>query len=355
MLKLFMLNVHPIPAFTDNYIWAIVYGNSCIVVDPGDSSPVFDFLKSNNLDLESILITHHHFDHTGGMLALAKKYNCPVYGPAGDHIEGLTNKGLKMTRKDIDQVNKLQTKFEEIKELIPSVNNRQASQYPYIPFYKKEQWGALGLKYAIRKAAKEDLDYVTINPYEIVHHREGARLGNLEFYGNKRGGGDILERVKGTLTERQVAFIDKLAEKRGFQPGSAGYIKLLQEAAGRDPVARKALAKELNVSGVDGLRNDGKKKATAEGATLPNFLKKFAEDYGTEVESIRVAKSDPSKTVKFVDEIEIIDPDTGKPGKFEQHIAAFTEEEYEALLQSNQRPLTHIGYKVVKRKPDDLE
>ena len=62
------------------------------MVDPGDSSPVFDFLELNNLDLESILITHHHFDHTGGMLALAKKYDCPVYGPSGDHIEGVTNK-----------------------------------------------------------------------------------------------------------------------------------------------------------------------------------------------------------------------------------------------------------------------
>ena len=92
MLKSRMLKIIPLPAFTDNYIWAIVYGNSCVVVDPGDSSPVFDFLESNNLDLECILITHHHFDHTGGMLALAKKYDCPVYGPSGDHIEGLTSK-----------------------------------------------------------------------------------------------------------------------------------------------------------------------------------------------------------------------------------------------------------------------
>ena len=92
MLKSRMLKIIPLPAFTDNYIWAIVYGNSCVVVDPGDSSPVFDFLESNNLDLECILITHHHFDHTGGMLALAKKYDCPVYGPRGDHIEGLTSK-----------------------------------------------------------------------------------------------------------------------------------------------------------------------------------------------------------------------------------------------------------------------
>ena len=92
MLKSRMLKIIPLPAFTDNYIWAIVYGNSCVVVDPGDSSPVFDFLESNNLGLERILITHHHSDHTGGMLALAKKYDCPVYGPTGEHIKGLTSK-----------------------------------------------------------------------------------------------------------------------------------------------------------------------------------------------------------------------------------------------------------------------
>ena len=83
MLKLFMLNVYPIPAFTDNYIWAIVYGKSCIVVDPGDSDPVFSFLKKNDLELNCILITHHHFDHTGGLINLAKHYDCPVYGPKG--------------------------------------------------------------------------------------------------------------------------------------------------------------------------------------------------------------------------------------------------------------------------------
>ena len=118
MLKLFMLNVKPIPAFTDNYIWAIVYGNSCIVVDPGDSSPVFDFLKSNNLDLAAILITHHHFDHTGGLLNLAEKYECPVYGPKGDHIKGIT-KGLsegdeiKVKVIDVDQQGKVKLSRKE--------------------------------------------------------------------------------------------------------------------------------------------------------------------------------------------------------------------------------------------------
>ena len=92
MLKLVVLKVIPIPAFTDNYIWTIVYGNSCIVVDPGESDPVLSFLEDHSLNLDSILITHHHFDHTGGLKDLVNSYNCPVFGPMGDHIKGITSK-----------------------------------------------------------------------------------------------------------------------------------------------------------------------------------------------------------------------------------------------------------------------
>ena len=106
MLKLFMLNVYPIPAFTDNYIWAIVYGKSCIVVDPGDSDPVFSFLKKNDLELNCILITHHHFDHTGGLINLAKHYDCPVYGPKGGHINGIT-----IDLAENDEINVLNLNF----------------------------------------------------------------------------------------------------------------------------------------------------------------------------------------------------------------------------------------------------
>ena len=101
-----MLNVHPIPAFTDNYIWAIVYGKSCIVVDPGDSDPVFSFLKKNDLELNCILITHHHFDHTGGLINLAKHYHCPVYGPKGGHINGIT-----IDLAENDEINVLNLNF----------------------------------------------------------------------------------------------------------------------------------------------------------------------------------------------------------------------------------------------------
>ena len=82
-------NIEAIPAFSDNYIWILIKGNSAAVVDPGDASAVENFLNKNNLNLESVLITHHHYDHTGGILDLATRWNPKVFGPKGGHINGI--------------------------------------------------------------------------------------------------------------------------------------------------------------------------------------------------------------------------------------------------------------------------
>lgn len=83
--------IHPIPAFTDNYIWALVAddGRSACVVDPGDADPVLDYLDQNSLTLSDILITHHHLDHTGGLAPLIAKYAPRVIGPRPGNISGI--------------------------------------------------------------------------------------------------------------------------------------------------------------------------------------------------------------------------------------------------------------------------
>lgn len=83
--------IHPIPAFNDNYIWAVQQAGECLVVDPGDAAPVLDYLKQQQLSLAGILITHHHADHTGGLKSLLAAFpSCPVYGPQGGHITGIS-------------------------------------------------------------------------------------------------------------------------------------------------------------------------------------------------------------------------------------------------------------------------
>lgn len=85
-----MLNIHPVPAFRDNYIWVIHNQDYAAVVDPGIPSPVIDYLQSEKLQLCAILITHHHSDHTGGVTELMQSFDIPVYGPYNESIAGVT-------------------------------------------------------------------------------------------------------------------------------------------------------------------------------------------------------------------------------------------------------------------------
>ena len=76
----------PVSAFADNYLWLLHDGKRALVVDPGDAGPVLRALQASRLQLESILVTHHHADHTGGVDALRKATGATVYGPATERI-----------------------------------------------------------------------------------------------------------------------------------------------------------------------------------------------------------------------------------------------------------------------------
>ncbi len=86
-----MLNIQPIAAFSDNYIWLLSDSASkeAFVVDPGDAAPVIAALEREGLDLSGVLITHHHFDHVGGLAALRERGALTVYGPHNETIEGI--------------------------------------------------------------------------------------------------------------------------------------------------------------------------------------------------------------------------------------------------------------------------
>lgn len=97
-----MLKIHCIPAFDDNYIWLIGSDGSLNVaaVDPGDAEPVLTYLQQHNLTLDTILLTHHHYDHTGGVEELAARFPVTVYGPANERIPAIT-----ITVKEGDSIN----------------------------------------------------------------------------------------------------------------------------------------------------------------------------------------------------------------------------------------------------------
>ncbi len=57
-----------LPAFADNYIWALVADDGhAIVVDPGEAAPVLAAAASEHWRPHTVLLTHHHNDHIGGV------------------------------------------------------------------------------------------------------------------------------------------------------------------------------------------------------------------------------------------------------------------------------------------------
>lgn len=73
----------PLPAFSDNYIWLLNDQHRALVVDPGESTAVLAWLaKHPAVQLDTILVTHHHADHTGGLAELVQATGARVYGPA---------------------------------------------------------------------------------------------------------------------------------------------------------------------------------------------------------------------------------------------------------------------------------
>jgi hydroxyacylglutathione hydrolase len=81
------LTVTAVPAFADNYIWLVSTGESrCAVIDPGDAAPVLEALQRQDLELDAILLTHHHADHVGGVPRLVEATGAAVFGPADRRI-----------------------------------------------------------------------------------------------------------------------------------------------------------------------------------------------------------------------------------------------------------------------------
>ncbi len=83
------LHIQPVPAFRDNYIWLLERGGRVAVVDPGEAVAVLQLLAAHQWRLDTILLTHHHNDHVGGVSDLVRAHPARVFGPANSPFDAI--------------------------------------------------------------------------------------------------------------------------------------------------------------------------------------------------------------------------------------------------------------------------
>ena len=70
------MNVIPVPCLSDNYAYLVIENGRAAVVDPSQADPVLRAIDEAQVKLSEIWLTHHHWDHIGGIEPLIEE--CPV-------------------------------------------------------------------------------------------------------------------------------------------------------------------------------------------------------------------------------------------------------------------------------------
>ena len=87
------MEIITIPCLSDNFAYLLICPkfNYAAVVDPSESLPVLDVIRTRKIKLSCILNTHHHWDHVGGIAGLINEFGIPVYTPKNETVRGSTN------------------------------------------------------------------------------------------------------------------------------------------------------------------------------------------------------------------------------------------------------------------------
>ena len=87
------LETRIVPCLHDNYAYLLHDPSTAATgaVDPSEAAPVLNALQETGWQLNHILNTHHHWDHTGGNLELKQETGAIIVGPRQDQnrIPGL--------------------------------------------------------------------------------------------------------------------------------------------------------------------------------------------------------------------------------------------------------------------------
>lgn len=80
-------HVHVLQMLADNYTYVLEWDGRCAVIDPAQAAPVLQLVTSHGLTVESVILTHGHYDHTAGVAEIVRMHAARVYAPSGCRLE----------------------------------------------------------------------------------------------------------------------------------------------------------------------------------------------------------------------------------------------------------------------------
>jgi len=119
-----------------------------------------------------------------------------------------------------NQFNKARVLSDDLKNVSKQLNltGQTSGKVEYYPLLEADAYGDYALKFLLNKAAKENLDFVAVMPFDKLHFRQGFAAGNERFYGYASGKG---------IGKKGTAVMPQLMKKAAkFNDSKTGTIKL---------------------------------------------------------------------------------------------------------------------------------
>ena len=94
-----------------------------------------------------------------------------------------------IAKGDQGLVNQISNDLGRTSQILNRLGVRTGNQKDYFPLVEADQYGDHALKYLMNKAARENVDYVAVAPFDKLSFRQGYKAGNERFYGYASGKG----------------------------------------------------------------------------------------------------------------------------------------------------------------------
>lgn len=87
---------------SNGYIIYNHQGGPSYIIDPGyNPKKYINFIIEKELHLDGIILTHHHYDHVGGVDVIKNTFNCPVFMHFADADQYKKNVDVLLSHGDI--------------------------------------------------------------------------------------------------------------------------------------------------------------------------------------------------------------------------------------------------------------